>query len=167
MATIKPSNTTAATTKTNTTTHQAVAHRTLGGLLRYFEGMPVAVELKTGKIYQGRLAAADQDLTVTLDDCTVTATVPPTPPSLLQHQRPSKKQRTDPGSDDNNSRRSTTPSDPQPSAQTFLHAVQIRGSLVRYIHFLDHQQANLAAVVQRGLDRERSAAQKYKRGVRK
>ena len=160
MATIKPSNTTAATTKTKSTTHQAVAHRTLGGLLRYFEGMPVAVELKTGKIYQGRLAAADQDMTVTLDDCTVTATVPPTPPSLLQHPRPNKKQKTDCSSC------STSPS--EPSAQPhFLHSVQIRGSLVRYIHFLDHEQVNLAAVVQRGLDRERSAAQKYKRGVRK
>jgi len=46
-----------------------------------------------------------------------------------------------------------------------LSIVQIRGSKVRYIHFLD--SADLAVVVKQGMDRERSASQKYKRGVRK
>lgn len=49
--------------------------------------------------------------------------------------------------------------------QQALSMVQIRGSKIRYIHFLDH--ADLAVVVKQGMDRERSASQKYKRGIRK
>jgi len=125
-------------------THQP-AHKTLGSLLRYFEGLDIAVELKTGKIYQGTLVAADQDMTVTLDDCTVSRTLPSY----------AKQQSGDHKNNDNNS-----------SVSILLHSVQIRGSQVRYIHFLD-PSLDLALTVKRGMDRERAASQKYKRGIRK
>ena len=136
-------------------------NKTLGSLLHYFEGMIIAVELKTGKIYQGRLASAEADLGVTLQDATVL-------PSLGGRSR----------------RRSVAPppssqsEEQQPKLiitleQQQLEIVQIRGSKVRYIHFLEDPQqeqpnkvVDLAAVVKRGMDRERSASQKYKRGLR-
>jgi len=128
-------------------THQP-AHKTLGSLLRYFEGLDIAVELKTGKIYQGTLVAADQDMTVTLDDCTVSRTLP----SYAKQQQSSNHK----NNDSNSSAR--------PILQ--LKSVQIRGSQVRYIHFLD-PSLDLALTVKRGMDRERAASQKYKRGIRK
>ena len=48
---------------------------------------------------------------------------------------------------------------------TPLSLVHIRGSTVRYIHFPGN--ANLANIIKQGMQRERSASQKYKRGVRK
>lgn len=43
--------------------------------------------------------------------------------------------------------------------------MQIRGSTLRYIHFPD--QVDLAAVIKAGIQREKEAADKYKRGLRK
>ena len=122
-------------------------HKTLGSLLRYWEGLYVAVEVKTnGRLYAGTLAAADHDMTVTLHDCTVSRSLP----ALQQQQRKNNSS--------NNSSSSHT---------TTLPSVQIRGSHVRYIHFLDAPNVNLAALVQQGKERERAATQKYQRGIRK
>jgi small nuclear ribonucleoprotein (snRNP)-like protein len=136
-----PPNKNTATHTRRGTAHQQQSQqhsKTLGSLLRYWEGLHVAVEVKTnGRLYSGTLAAADHDMTVTLHDCTVTRSLP-----ALQQPHPQSQQ--------NNK----------------LPSVQIRGSQVRYIHFLDHN-VNLAAVVQQGVERERAAAQKYKRGIRK
>jgi small nuclear ribonucleoprotein (snRNP)-like protein len=136
-----PPNKNIATHTRRGTAHQQQSQqhsKTLGSLLRYWEGLHVAVEVKTnGRLYSGTLAAADHDMTVTLHDCTVTRSLP-----ALQQPHPQSQQ--------NNK----------------LPSVQIRGSQVRYIHFLDHN-VNLAAVVQQGVERERAAAQKYKRGIRK
>lgn len=127
-------------------------NKTLGHFLRYFEGMVVAAELKTGKILRGTLDSAESDMTLVLSDVTLV--------SLL-------------GST-NNPTPSSTDSPP-------LAVVQIRGSHVRYIHFLADSDADgttaaaassssyldLAQVIKRGMDRERSASQKYQRGVRR
>ena len=122
-------------------------HKTLGSLLRYWEGLYVAVEVKTnGRLYAGTLAATDHDMTVTLHDCTVSRSLP----ALQQQQRKNNSS--------NNSSSSHT---------TTLPSVQIRGSHVRYIHFLDAPNVNLAALVQQGKERERAATQKYQRGIRK
>jgi len=53
----------------------------------------------------------------------------------------------------------------QPQTTTCWTTVHIRGSTIRYIHFPDH--LDLSATVKQGVDRERAAAQKYKRGIRK
>ena len=46
-----------------------------------------------------------------------------------------------------------------------LAHVHIRGSNIRYIHFPD--DADLHGSIKSGIDRERAAANKYKRGLRK
>lgn len=48
---------------------------------------------------------------------------------------------------------------------TTLAMVSIRGSSIRYIQFPD--QLDLTATIKQGMERERLAAQKYKRAVRK
>lgn len=49
--------------------------------------------------------------------------------------------------------------------ETRLLQVHIRGSTIRYIHFPNH--TDLSGVIRSGIDRERAAANKYKRGLRK
>jgi small nuclear ribonucleoprotein (snRNP)-like protein len=46
-----------------------------------------------------------------------------------------------------------------------LANVHIRGSTIRYIHFPN--QTDLSGVIRSGIDREKAAANKYKRGLRK
>jgi small nuclear ribonucleoprotein (snRNP)-like protein len=45
--------------------------KSLAPLLRFFEGMELAVELKTGKIYRGTLNSADHFMNLDLDDVAV------------------------------------------------------------------------------------------------
>jgi len=144
----------------NTTTE----HKTLGSLLHYWVGLQVAVELKTGgnNIYKGILASADHDMTVTLEGCTVSRSLPALYPPPHKGTGTSKKSierddRNDQSDSSNNINKS----------KKILHSVQIRGSQVRYIHFLDAPMVDLALTVKRGMERERAAAQKYKRGVRR
>jgi small nuclear ribonucleoprotein (snRNP)-like protein len=98
-------------------------HKSLASLLRFFEGMELAVELKTGRIYRGVLSSADDFMNVMLDDAIMS------------------------------------------SESTPLSRVHIRGATIRYIHFPD--DADLPAFVRAGKDRERSAVNKYQRGIRK
>ena len=51
------------------------------------------------------------------------------------------------------------------AAVQLLPLMQIRGSTIRYIHFPDH--VDLSGIIQAGIQRERDAANKYQRGVRK
>ena len=99
------------------------SHRSLASLLRFFEGMELAVELKTGRTYRGVLSSADEYMNLTLDDATVD------------------------------------------SNQSIALHVHIRGPSIRYIHFTD--DADLPGLVRSGIDRERAAANKYRRGIRK
>lgn len=48
---------------------------------------------------------------------------------------------------------------------TLLAHVHIRGSTIRYIHFPDH--TDLSGVIRGGIDKEKAATNKYKRGLRK
>jgi small nuclear ribonucleoprotein (snRNP)-like protein len=43
-------------------------HKTLCSLLHYFEGVELSVELKTGRIYRGTLANADDYMNLALDN---------------------------------------------------------------------------------------------------
>jgi small nuclear ribonucleoprotein (snRNP)-like protein len=52
-----------------------------------------------------------------------------------------------------------------PNQKSRLAHVHIRGSNIRYIHFPD--DADLTGLIRSGVDRERAAANKYKRGLRK
>lgn len=51
------------------------------------------------------------------------------------------------------------------SSSILMSLMQIRGSMIRYIHF--PSTIDLSLIVKNGIDRERSASQKYKRGLRK
>ena len=107
------------------------SHRTLAALLKYFQDVPLRVELKNGRTYRGTLESADLHMSLTLTD-------------VVQHYPP--------------------PSSAQ-NETCILPLMQIRGSTIRYIHFPDH--LDLAAVVKAGIQREKEAVDKYKRGVRK
>ena len=59
-----------------------------------------------------------------------------------------------------------------PPLPPILQLVHIRGSKIRYIHFIDHNNSNdknttIHHLVQVGMHRERVAKQQYQRGVRK
>jgi small nuclear ribonucleoprotein (snRNP)-like protein len=99
-------------------------HKSLASLLRFFEGMELVVELKTGRIYRGVLSSADAFMNVTLDDAVVSN-----------------------------------------DSTLLLAHVHIRGGSIRYILFPG--DVDLQAFVRSGIERERSAANKYQRGIRK
>jgi small nuclear ribonucleoprotein (snRNP)-like protein len=48
-----------------------------------------------------------------------------------------------------------------------LPTVQIRGSTIRYVHFIDVDHTTINQKVQFGIQRERQAQQQYQRGIRK
>jgi small nuclear ribonucleoprotein (snRNP)-like protein len=141
------------------TMNNKTTQKTLGSLLPYFIGMELTIEQKTGRLYTGTLSAADDAMNLTLDDVT-----------LATHRGAGVVDRSGSGS---NSRRrfssgphinSNTTTADTTVTPTFA-IVHIRGSTIRYIHFPD--KVDLAVVIKQGMDRERSVAQKYKRGVRR
>jgi small nuclear ribonucleoprotein (snRNP)-like protein len=111
---------------------------TLGSLLRYFVGIELKVELKTGRVYQGTLESSSADnndsLSVTLSDATVFVTT--TADSAISNTE----------------------------QQHHSSLVTIRGSLVRFIQFPD--DISLPATIQQGMEREKAARQKYQRPTR-
>lgn len=120
-------------------------HRTLGALLKYFVDMPLRVELKSGRMYSGTLSSAEVNMSLTLTD--VVQVSPP----------PSREPQT--------TLATNSLAAPPVNEAKVLSLVQIRGSTIRYIHFPDH--VDLATVVKAGIQREKEARDKYKRGVRK
>jgi small nuclear ribonucleoprotein (snRNP)-like protein len=125
--------------------------KSLGSLLPYFIGMELTIEQKTGRLYTGTLSAADDAMNLTLDDAT-----------LATHKGA--------GVDRSGSRSSSGPlinstTDTTATITPIFAIVHIRGSTIRYIHF--PERVDLAVVIKQGMDRERSVAQKYKRGVRR
>jgi small nuclear ribonucleoprotein (snRNP)-like protein len=117
--------------------------------------MEIAVELKTGKIYRGVLSNAENDMTVTLQRATTTTAVAETT-TMSIHPTTTAVTDTSTRVDD---------ADKQPYTQ-LLPMLQIRGSQIRYIHFIE-PNVDLALAVKQGMERERAALQKYKRGIRK
>jgi small nuclear ribonucleoprotein (snRNP)-like protein len=122
---------------------KGTTQKTLGTLLPYFIGMELTIEQKTGRLYTGTLSAADDAMNLTLDDVT-----------LATHRGAGVPQTT-----------TTTTADTTDTPTPTFAIVHIRGSKIRYIHFPD--KVDLAVVIKQGMDRERSVAQKYKRGVRR
>jgi small nuclear ribonucleoprotein (snRNP)-like protein len=111
----------------------------LGSLLRYMEGIEIIVELKTGKRIRGMLESSDDYMNLTLDHA--------------EEEGQSNKE-------DFSSNKDATD-----DTNEILTSLNIRGSNIRYIHFPDN--ADLTSLVRTGAERERSAANKYKRGMRK
>jgi small nuclear ribonucleoprotein (snRNP)-like protein len=119
---------------------------TLGSLLTYMEGIELIVELKTGRRFRGTLSSADDYMNLTLDDA-----------EEQGGGKPGKKK----ADCSSTGGASTT----ELTSDNILTALNIRGSNIRYIHFPDN--ADLSSLVRTGVERERSAANKYNRGVRK
>jgi small nuclear ribonucleoprotein (snRNP)-like protein len=166
-------------------------NKTLGGLLRYFEGMRIGIELKTGRIFLGILASAEADMTVVLEDATIAAPSLRFPAAAAGARSSNNSTSSSKSRGDTNNASSEGPvagahqqssktASPSSSDVVSFPMLHIRGSKIRYIHFVDeslmrttgaNSNSNnhhpLAAVVKRGMERERSAAQKYRRGIRK
>jgi len=121
-------------------------HKTLGSILKYFVDMPLRVELKNGSIYSGTLSGADMHMSLTLRDVVQTAPLP---------ARAAPQDLTTPNKNPTNIT----------GELPILPWMQIRGSTIRYIHFPD--KVDLAGVIKAGIQREKEAVDKYKRGVRK
>jgi small nuclear ribonucleoprotein (snRNP)-like protein len=136
------------------------ARTTLGSLLKYMEGYEVIVELKTGKRHRGRLASADDNMNLMLED------------EKEEEEEQQQQQggieeagnKSDGGSIDTNTNNNNNNN--TPARQLFSMPVtrNIRGSKIRYVHFPDN--ANLPMLVRSGRERERNAANKYQKTKR-
>ena len=125
----------------------------LSSLLRYMEGMEVIVELKTGRRYRGTLSSADDAMDLILDSCS------------------EEGKKTSSSSQEGKSTTSNNNDDDDQEEKNIFKTssldamMNIRGSNIRCIHFPDN--ADLKGTVASGIERERAASNKYKRGKRK
>ena len=126
----------------------------LSSLLRYMEGMEVIVELKTGRRYRGTLSSADDAMDLILDSCSEEG---------KQTSSSSSQEGKSTTSNNNNDDDQEEKNIFKPSSLDAM--MNIRGSNIRCIHFPDN--ADLKGTVASGIERERAASNKYKRGKRK
>jgi small nuclear ribonucleoprotein (snRNP)-like protein len=115
--------------------------QTLGDLLTHLEGIELIVELKTGRRLRGTLSSSDYNMNLTLENVEEEGT---------KGDEGGKKE------------------DYSGSGEELIDistSLNIRGSKIRYIHFPDN--ADLTGLVRTGVDRQRAAANKYRRGKRK
>ena len=111
------------------------------------EGIELVVELKTGRRIRGILSSADEAMNLTLEGAEEEG-----------------------GPVNNQSQESNNEGHPgvasfEDITSEIQSSMTIRGPTVRYIHFPDN--ADLTSLVRVGIDRERAASNKYKRGKRK
>jgi len=134
-------------------------NRSLSSLLHYFVGIKLQVETKMGQIYSGQLENADAHMNITLDEATLFCPATAEKNSPLKYNPQYAK--------DSTSR--LPPQEPasQPNEKktVVFPSIHIRGPTIRYLHFPD--DLDLQGMIRLGMDRERAAAQKYKRGTRK
>jgi small nuclear ribonucleoprotein (snRNP)-like protein len=130
------------------------------------EGYEVIVELKTGRRIRGILSSADDYMNLTLDDVQEATQTSGTPNSDIT--RPPKQASDLPqpvGASDHPTIPSQSEIAGDLAASSILSSLNMRGPKIRYIHFPDN--ADLTAIVWSGVERERNAANKYKRTKRK
>jgi small nuclear ribonucleoprotein (snRNP)-like protein len=125
---------------TNRRPNKADARTTLGSLLKYMEGYEVIVELKTGRRHRGKLASADDNM------------------NLMLEEEETENNNGDSEKGDPSGESSTNAPLRLPLTRN------IRGSKIRYLHFPDN--ANLPMLVKSGRERERNAAKKYQKTKR-
>ena len=151
---------------------------TLPPLLRHFKDLPLQVELKNGQTYNGTLHEADDYMNLVLkraspgnigkndDDGNL-----PQHHSLSASLFPNKRLTTlttlttSNEGDDANGSLDPSSLDPSPLDPIYYQLLHLRGPSIRYIHFPSN--VDLPILIKLGLDRERSAQNKYKRGKRK
>ena len=164
------------TTTTITKDKSKSVSKTLGSLLRHMEGIELIVELKTGIRIRGKLSSSDEYMNLTLEDAIEEERFHNT---IITHEYSYNDD--DDDDDDaidynnnnyNFNHNNTTIADEkdqeeEDASNIFSSSLlmSIRGPKIRYIHFPDN--ADLASLVQTGTERERAAANKYKRGKRR
>ena len=173
----KKKNTTTTTTTIITKEKSKSVSKTLGSLLRHMEGIELIVELKTGIRIRGKLSSSDEYMNLTLEDAIEEERFHNT---IITHEY-SYNDDDDDDDDDaidynnnnyNYNHNITTieeekEQEEEDASKIFSSSLlmSIRGPKIRYIHFPDN--ADLASLVQTGTERERAAANKYKRGKRR
>ena len=155
-------------TKTKTKTTNGPC---LGSFLKYFHGMDMVVELKTGRRIHGILESVDDAMNMTLENvrpwsATTTSTTTTTTTTTSNNNSSTNSQRW---------RGDELPTAlPLPSTRNHddvsipmivTSSMHIRGPTIRYIHFPDH--VDLSLLVRTGMEREKAATNKYRRGQRK
>jgi small nuclear ribonucleoprotein (snRNP)-like protein len=123
----------------STASRQHVQYKSLASYLKYLEGEELTVELKNGKQCAGILVRAEE----------------PSMNLTLQNMN-------NPNSSNNNDDGGTT-NQANNTSSTNNKLTHIRGAAIRYIHFGDDYMECIRAAQ----DREQSALQKYRRGLRK
>jgi small nuclear ribonucleoprotein (snRNP)-like protein len=133
---------------------------TLGHIFHYLEGMILMVELKTGQCYVGKQlsSSSSADMTLVLVDVLVLS-----PPQ--QHTNRSKLLQYYHQTISSQQQQQQQPPRGITTAPLILQLVHIRGSKIRYVHFVENVSIN--DLVQVGVHRERYAKQQYQRGIRK
>jgi len=117
--------------------------KNLASILAHFLGLDLMIELKNGRIYRGTLHEADDYMNLVLKNGSASSIHP-------AHQPDSEA--------------STARADDKLIKAVDFDIFQIRGPSIRYIHFPPN--ADLPRLVKLGLDRVKSAKDKYKRGKR-
>ena len=119
----------------------------LGTILRHFIGLDLTIELKNGRIYRGQLQEADDYMNL------VIRKIDKENENDHSHQMQKQNMHQDRQQNDNH----------HDNDIDFL-MVHIRGPSIRYIHF--PANADLPRLVKLGLDRVKTAKDKYERGKR-
>ena len=115
----------------------------LSPLLRHLIGLSIIVELKNGKSYKGTLFSSDASMNLVL--------------RLVQLQKYDTTHQDTILETTSDRMNNLMPID--------FELMHIRGSMIRYIHF--PYDADIPTLIRAGLDRERAAVDRYKRGKRK
>jgi len=125
----------------------------LAPLLRHFTGLHIIVELKNGRSYRGFLKAADNYMNLVLHYASTSV-------SSSVNNESSDTNQYNVAYERHSSQGLKETLDPE--EYELLH---IRGPSIRYVHLPG--DANLQALIKEGLNRERGALDKYRRGKRK
>ncbi|KAI2506490.1 hypothetical protein MHU86_7900 [Fragilaria crotonensis] len=164
----KKRNNTATSKKQNLNPGRLNPYKSLASYLKYLEGEELIVELKNGCQFTGILQHAEEpsmNLTLAVPNrqSTSTSSTGSAVASINQTGDTST------GTVDASTqieRRECEPEQPtlKPSSVPQFRPLHLRGPAIRYIHFTAD---NYLATIRANQDRERSAKQKYQRGLRK
>ena len=125
-------------------------------LLRHFVGMKnITIELKTGRSYHGELIDFDHFMNITLNCRSTTSNKDAVSSSTSgsKHNKPQQCKKDKQGHEE------------EIIINKDDDEVIIRGPTIRYVFFPDN--VNLNGMIRDGMVREKSAENKYQRGVRK
>lgn len=162
-------NNTATSKKQNLNPGRLNPYKSLASYLKYLEGEELIVELKNGWQFTGILQHAEEpsmNLTLAVPNRQSTSTGSAVASINQTGDACTGSTGTVDTSTQNERRGCGEPEQPtsQPSSLAQFRPLHLRGPAIRYIHFTAD---NYLATIRANQDRERSAKQKYQRGLRK